>query len=129
MIKFNKITDINKLPEKNPLGFDVFSSEDVTINPGETKTIKLGFSIESKMDKTLGYYFGLYLRESLGRRGLILVNGVGVLSLSQPEREVTISLFNPLNDPCSYENRIVKIKQSENIAQIILHRALRINLV
>jgi len=82
---------------------DVYSNEDVTIGAGETKMIPLGIAIDldnmRRMLKVNGYFTGehrttdilekfmsthylqLALRSSLGKKGLILPNGIGIIDL------------------------------------------------
>jgi len=126
MFFFKKVNEASKLPQSINLSptYDVFSDEEITIRPGETRKIKLGFKINIKDEnkrELKDFFIGLYLRESIGSRGLILVNGVGVISLFSDE-EISIRVFNTLEDPQSYENRIVKIKKGEAIAQIAIHK-------
>ena len=86
---------------------DLFSAEDITIGSGETKIVKLGVKIDlDKLAKTLydvsysyilkahnkllqedfhnflqKHYLEIALRSSLGAKGLIIANGIGVIDL------------------------------------------------
>ena len=65
-------------------------------------------------------FFGLYLRESMANKAM-LVNGVGIININSTE-EIKIKLFNTLTDPSSYENKKVNIKKGDRIAQIVLQK-------
>lgn len=59
-------------------GLDLFSPEDITIYPGETKFIDLGISCQMKTDtKNVSYY--MYARSSISKTPLILANSVGII--------------------------------------------------
>jgi len=104
-------------------GYDVFANEDVRIYPGEIRTISLGFKLDltpEGLNNFKDYFFGIYLRESMGHKAM-LVNGVGIININSNE-EIKIKLFNYLTDPNSYENKKIEIKKGDRIAQIILQK-------
>lgn len=119
-----KSIDDGKLPEaqsRYAAGYDVFANHDLEIRPGQIKLLKLGFALDISpegLNNFKDYFFGIYLR---GKKGAMLVNGAGIINIDSNE-EVVLELFNPLDDPCSYENRTVKIKKGEAIAQIVLKK-------
>jgi len=121
------IVNNGQLPEaqsKYSAGYDIFAAEDQYIYPGEVRTIKLGFKLsidEDTIKKYENYYFGIYLRESMAKKGAMLVNGVGIINIDSNE-EIEIKLFNTLKDPKGYENRNIEIKKGDRIAQIILQK-------
>lgn len=123
---FKKVNE-GKLPEaqdKYSAGYDVFANKDIELKPGETKTVPLGFALDLSpegLNNFKDYFFIVYLRESTANKGAMLVNGAGIININSTE-EIKIKLFNSLEDPCSYENRKVKIKSGEGIAQIILYK-------
>lgn len=101
---------------------DLYASEDVVIGAGETRTVGLGIAIdEDKIieiakksvfdidlyneDEILEYfvnglkerhYFQLMLRSSLGKKGLILPNGVGVIDIDYKD-EIKMIIHNPVH--------------------------------
>ena len=121
------VVNNGKLPEaqsKYSAGYDVFAIEDQYIYPGEVRTIKLGFKLsldELSLKEYENYYFGIYLRESMAKKGVMLVNGVGIINIDSTD-EIEIKLFNTLKDPKGYENRNIDIKKGDRIAQIILQK-------
>tara|TARA_R110002020_G_scaffold22920_18_gene76937 strand:- start:6617 stop:7069 length:453 start_codon:yes stop_codon:yes gene_type:complete len=56
--------------DDNPDGYDSYC-----IRRGEVTTITLGFSTEIPE----GYYAAIYIRSSLGKRGIVLSNGTGII--------------------------------------------------
>ena len=130
---------------------DLYASEDVVIGAGETKLVGLGVAIDlEKLDELLfiadkykdaekhidmeevfnnflkSHYLQLMLRSSLGKKGLILPSGVGIIDLDYAE-EIKMIIHNPLshvrfgemNGGCD-GNNAVEIKKGNKIAQITL---------
>ena len=74
---------------------DLFAREDCTIGVGETKIVKLGVKIDIEkiqgfcdknwkyeLDKFMkSHYLEVALRSSLGVKGLIIANGIGIIDL------------------------------------------------
>ena len=137
---------------------DLFAKEDVTISAGETKIVKLGVKIDTdfflyeigKVNVTAGgiiesdddcskaindflksHYLEVALRSSLGVKGLIIANGIGIIDLDYPG-EIGLIVHNPLNDIDLIENynycnqnippklRKFKIKEGDKVAQCTL---------
>lgn len=145
---------------------DLYASEDVVIGAGETKLIGLGVAIDEKFEfKTEDlvnqyidtndfsansysfaawfkstHYLQLMLRSSLGKKGLILPNGVGIIDLDYRD-EIKMIIHNPftLHDIYVYASFFIKkfvpvalskeaprnparytIKKGDKIAQITL---------
>ena len=134
---------------------DLYASEDVVINAGETKLVGLGVSIDIDMDTHMGnrkygeeykinkkpiygdgakrsfrefkssHYLQLMLRSSLGKKGLILPNGVGIIDLDYKD-EIKMIIHNPIKMsnnqgiPDQYLLHPFKIKKGDKIAQITL---------
>lgn len=129
---------------------DLFSAEDVTIGAGETKVIKLGVKLD--LDKLYrswyfyteqnnipgswdmflrSHYLEVALRSSLGVKGLIIANGIGIIDLDYPG-EIGLIVHNPLNDIDLIENynycnqnippklRKFKINKGDKVAQACL---------
>lgn len=101
---------------------DLFSAEDITIGAGETKIVKLGVKIDTdfflyeigKVNVTAGgivesdddcsktiddflksHYLEVALRSSLGVKGLIIANGIGIIDLDYPD-EIGLIVHNPI---------------------------------
>lgn len=138
---------------------DLHASEDVVIGAGETKLVGLGVAIDKdKLDKAIyrelvhivgiedadhpsvekdafedmwlnSHYLQLMLRSSLGKKGLILPNGVGIIDLDY-EDEIKMIIHNPLTgvlfrnyDGGTQINNVREsyaIKKGNRIAQITL---------
>lgn len=73
---------------------DLFSAEDITIGAGETKIVKLGVKLDleeliNSNDEIYNdinmflssHYLEVALRSSLGVKGLIIANGIGIIDL------------------------------------------------
>ena len=93
---------------------DLFSAEDCTIGAGETKIVKLGVklgldglyrswyfyteqnNISGSWEMFLkSHYLEIALRSSLGAKGLIIANGIGVIDLDYPD-EIGLIVHNPV---------------------------------
>lgn len=126
---------------------DLFASEDVTIYPGDTAMIGLGVAIDIDFNtihrdynsftstakknfeewfmKT--HYLQLMLRSSLGKKGLILPNGVGIIDMDYRD-EIKLLVHNPIYDVHFNDQRFVgvndeytyEIKKGDKIAQVTL---------
>jgi len=137
---------------------DLKASHDVVIEAGETKLVGLGVAldnidaiIENDMKVRYGllglqaetnayiesfkrtHYLQLMLRSSLGKKGLILPNGVGIIDIDYRD-EIKMIIHNPLQvesvlntfraahgkaDMAVYDKKVV-IKKGERIGQIML---------
>ena len=91
---------------------DLFSAEDVIIGAGETKIVPLGVKINPDFFKNLyrldckkfspsdlrmflkSNYLEVALRSSLGVKGLIIANGIGIIDLDYPN-EIGLIVHNP----------------------------------
>jgi len=115
---------------------DLYSSQDVVIGAGETKIIGLGVAIDElelreieldyKNNRFLSsHYLQVALRSSLGKAGLIMPNGVGIIDMDYKD-EIKIIIHNPLNLDDAYQsaNSIepedYKISKGQRIAQTTL---------
>jgi len=131
---------------------DLYASEDCMIGAGETKLVGLGVCIDlEKLEKSLGFhteyyndealgtflyshYLQLMLRSSLGKKGLILPNNVGVIDLDYKD-EIKMIIHNPIvtitkdlellgaeeyNEMGCGLNWEYKIKKGDKIGQITL---------
>ena len=104
---------------------DLFAREEVTIEAGETKVVKLGVkldldklyrswyfyteqnNISGRWDMYLrSHYLEVALRSSLGVKGLIIANGTGKVDLDYPD-EIGLIIHNPLQISSQrYENLV-----------------------
>lgn len=120
---------------------DLFAREDVTIGTGETKIVKLGvkidldaikedlisthrlsMQIDDLWDKFLkSHYLEVALRSSLGVKGLIIANGIGIIDLDYPN-EIGLIVHNPILDVTFgvYNGNAFKISKGDKVAQCTL---------
>lgn len=92
-------------------GADIYACIDevVSFNPGETKLIKTGFSLEVPV----GYAGLIYARSGLAsKKGLAPANKVGVID-SDYRGEVMVALHN-------HSNEVKEIEPGERIAQLVI---------
>lgn len=94
-------------------GLDICSIEEVFIYPGETIMISTGITFELEPHEPTDWFLGLYVRSSLGKRGIMLANGVGIIDADFAENEIKVLLFNSTENPYS-------VKKGQRIAQLIL---------
>ena len=92
-------------------GFDLYCRLDVTIDPGASVMLPTNVAVEIPA----GYWLMLAVRSSLHKRGLMPVNGVGVIDTDYcgNEDEIRLLLHN-------YTDQSVTIKRGERLAQGIL---------
>lgn len=123
---------------------DLFAREDCTIGAGETKIVKLGVKIDldklkenkfkSVNDKVdinsplwqeflKSHYLEVALRSSLGVKGLIIANGIGIIDLDYPD-EIGLIIHNPINSQVASDLAIglrllrkFEIKKGDKVAQ------------
>ena len=129
---------------------DLFAREDYTIGAGETKIVKLGvkldieklkfaffdyYSITESFDdfwNDLGdeylksHYLEVALRSSLGVKGLIIANGIGIIDLDYPD-EIGLIVHNPTTNEKVFEYSQgnseygnFEIKKGDKVAQCTL---------
>jgi dUTP diphosphatase len=97
---------------KNSAGYDIYSNEDVSIEPGEKKV----FWTDVKTYMQDGEVLKVYVRSSIGiKKGLVLSNGTGIIDADY--------FSNPTNDGnigvClrNLTNETQTIEKEERIAQ------------
>lgn len=118
---------------------DLFASEDMVIGAGETKLVGLGVCVDfQETDNDFvdynssnvvmplwqfkkSHYLQLMLRSSLGKKGLILPNGVGVIDLDY-EDEIKMIIHNPIitTFESDLKHQVFEIKKGDKIGQITL---------
>jgi dUTP pyrophosphatase len=93
-------------------GFDLASSADLTVLPGEVALVPTGLVIEVPV----GHFLGVFARSSTPlKRGLMVANGVGVVDADYcgPLDEVKIEVFNFTNAP-------VAVRRGDRLAQGVI---------
>ena len=125
---------------------DLFSREDVVIESGETKIVKLGVKLDlgffdnlSDYDKEnftylidevgrepiecfmKSHYLEVALRSSLAVKGLIIANGIGIIDLDYPD-EIGLIVHNPVTDVTFgvYNGSRFIINKGDKVAQCTL---------
>jgi len=93
-------------------GFDLASSVDMTIGPGEVALVPTGLVIAAPA----GHFLGIFARSSTPlKRGLMVANGVGVVDSDYcgPKDEIKIQVLNFTQAP-------VTVKKGDRLAQGII---------
>lgn len=128
-LKYKLMHENAKAPYKkhdNDAGFDLCAVEEVVIAAGQTKIVKLGVGF----DIPKGHMLQLCARSSISKKGLIIVNGVGIIDEGY-KGEIAIALYNPFKDhirmiQTDYNSVSVRstpsitIEKGERIAQVVL---------
>ena len=113
---FKKLRDDAILPQsktKFSAGYDICAIDDYTIKNGKTTIVKTGIGLNLNLvEDKQETFFGLYLRSSLGVKGLFMPNGVGVIDSDYLD-EIGVILTNSKKEP-------FKIKKGDRIAQLIV---------
>lgn len=115
----NKYTGVEGIVEKKTkfaAGYDVINTgPTIIVKPGQLYEIPLGIKIQPEM----GYYTEVYLRSSLAKRGLALVNSVGILDYDyRGECKLIVTAWN-FAEPQGYSGKGVVLESGERVAQII----------
>jgi dUTP diphosphatase len=90
-------------------GFDLASSIDMTIAPGQVTLVPTGLVIEVPA----GHFLGVFARSSTPlKRGLMVANGVGIVDSDYcgPADEIKIEVFNFTASP-------VQVRAGDRLAQ------------
>ncbi len=119
--KLNENAILPKSENEYAAGIDVFASEEIIIKPGYTEYIPLGIGLDLDVRDYKGFYFGLYLTDTIAKKGVILPNGVGIINIDTTQ-EIKLLAFKPLQDPSGYENLKIRIKKGEKVGQLILQK-------
>jgi dUTP pyrophosphatase len=93
-------------------GFDLASSVDMTVEPGEVALVPTGLVIQAPA----GHFLGIFARSSTPlKRGLIVANGVGVVDADYcgPKDEIKIQVLNFTAAP-------VAVRRGDRLAQGVL---------
>lgn len=100
---FKKLTDNATMPEratKGSAGYDISSSEAITIQPGEIKLVSTGLAVQMEQDDVM-----LLIDRSSNprKRGLILSNSVGVIDHDYFPNEFKGMFTNITDKPVTIE--------------------------
>ncbi len=93
-------------------GFDLASSADLTVAPGEVALVPTGLVIQVPA----GHFLGVFARSSTPlKRGLMVANGVGVVNPDYcgPNDEIKIEVFNFTSAP-------VSVRRGDRLAQGVI---------
>jgi dUTP pyrophosphatase len=120
---------------KHSAAVDLRSREDITIGAGETKLVPLGVKLDvekllksakdmygasiTKEDFEIkkefflkSHYFQLMLRSGLGKKGLVLPNGIGIIDIDY-EDEIMMIIYNA-------SGKKFTIDKGDRVGQIML---------
>lgn len=107
--RLHKDVELPQYHTPESAGFDIASSVDITVAPGEVAKIPTGLVIAAPK----GHFLLIAARSSLAlKKGLTLANGVGVIDpdYAGPGDEINIIVHNFTGKP-------VEIKRGERLAQ------------
>jgi dUTP pyrophosphatase len=93
-------------------GFDLASSADMTIAPGQVTLVPTGLVITVPKD----HFLGIFARSSTPlKRGLMVANGVGIVDSDYcgPRDEIKIEVFNFTSAP-------VEVRRGDRLAQGVI---------
>jgi dUTP pyrophosphatase len=112
--RLNKDIELPKYHTSESAGFDIASSVDITVNPGEVVKIPTGLVIAAPK----GHFLLIAARSSLpSKKGLAMANGIGVVDpdYAGPNDEVHIIVHN-------FTSKSVEVKKGERLAQGVFLR-------
>ncbi len=98
-------------------GFDLASSVDMTIQPGEVALVPTGLVMEMPR----GHFLGVFARSSTPlKRGLMVANGVGIVDSDYcgPADEIKIEVLNFTQAP-------VDVRRGDRLAQGVILACVR----
>jgi dUTP pyrophosphatase len=116
-VNIKLLTPDAKIPTKKTIGaaaYDLYSSEDTSINPNETKAIATGLVMEIPF----GFKGEIYSRSGLSLQGITVANQPGKID-SDYRGEVRVILRN--SSPLTFN-----IQQGDRIAQFEVNKVLSI---
>ena len=117
--QFRKINQNVRLPERNGAAYDLFLPEDITISPGETVKIDLGFACKLPP----GYFAVIAMRSSTWARwGFLQTNGIGIIDKDYcgNEDRWKASVWFPKENAVADAIYPITIPAGTRIAQFIL---------
>jgi dUTP pyrophosphatase len=87
------------------------SPEFIDLYPGEVAMIPLGFKVQIEY----GYVMKLYVRSSVGKKGLVLANGTGII-----DSDYRGELFACMRNCCTDES--IEISHGDRIVQAVIQK-------
>ena len=105
-----------KRQTKDSEGYDIVSNRDITVYENQAVKIPTGLFLKS----CDGLYALLFIRSSLGAKGLILLNGVGVID-SDYRDEIACIVQNISREP-------INIRKGDRIAQLVFFERLGVTM-
>ena len=119
VLKIKKLTSNAIIPTYGTefsAGADLYSTENLTIKPGEMVLVKTGLSMEIPN----GYVGLIYARSGLAtKRGLAPANKVGVID-SDYRGEIMVALYN-------HSKQEQTVQEGERVAQIVITPYLKVD--
>ena len=108
---FDKNLPVPAYQTPGAAAFDLYSRVEIAIAPGETKAVPTGIAIQLPED----YWLLVSARSSLFKRGLQLINGVGVIDADYcgNDDEIMVLLYN-------FSAETAQIAPGERLAQGIV---------
>lgn len=108
---FDQTLPVPAYQSRGAVGFDLYAREEVTLPPHELVLVPLNIAVELPPE----CWLMLVARSSLGKKGLVLINGVGVVDNDYcgPEDELRAALFN-------ITDQSILISRGERIAQGVM---------
>lgn len=122
-VRFIKLSDNAIKPckaKEGDVGFDLYSTEDKLINPGEILLITTDIAIELPKNTEAQ----IRTRSGMGKKGIIVSNSPGTIDTGY-RGPIGILLFNTNR---GYENKY-NVKKGDRIAQMIISPKMPYNLV
>ena len=109
--RFDKTLPLPEYQTGGAACFDLASREDVSIKPGEVGLIPLNVAVDAPEQ----YFIFVVARSSLHKRGLMLVNGIGIIDSDYcgDNDEIKAPLYN-------FSNEEVLVKKGERTVQAML---------
>lgn len=115
IVRIHRLDPAVRLPKyesAGAAGFDLASSVDLTVEPGQVALVPTGLVIEVPA----GHFLGVFARSSTPlKRGLMVANGVGVVDEDYcgATDEIKVEVFNFTSQP-------VRVARGDRLAQGIL---------
>lgn len=116
-LKVKRLTNTAKLPTyatEGSAGLDLFSDDEVELNPGDIKVIGTGISVEIPR----GYEGQIRPRSGLALRGITVVNTPGTID-SDYRGEIKVILVNISKEK-------FKVERGTRIAQLVIAKCERV---
>jgi len=117
--RFDKTLPLPEYKSKGAVAFDLYSREDITIQPGEVKLIPLNIALELPS----GYFALLVNRGSTYKLGITCVNGTGIGDQDYCGDNDEY-MFPALN----YTKEVVKIEKGTRCCQMLILPVEKVNI-